>query len=124
VRALAHTKNKQCLLQKAPYGVCNVEEGCQNKRAGANRRKAAYGYLRDSDASTGGKLEPVIVMLSSGRIMIGRWFRAILLGFLAISHRVATRQWRFHNLTSGPSAPITGSVFGSFTSGIVVNALA
>jgi multidrug resistance efflux pump len=30
----------------------------------------------------------------------------------------------FHNLTSGPSAPITGSVFGSFTAGIVCSALA
>lgn len=31
---------------------------------------------------------------------------------------------RFHNLTSGPSSPRTGSVFGSFTSGIVFNAFA
>jgi hypothetical protein len=29
---------------------------------------------------------------------------------------------RFHNLTSGPSAPSTGSVFGNFTAGIVFNA--
>jgi hypothetical protein len=31
---------------------------------------------------------------------------------------------RFHNLTNGPFSPRTGSVFGTFTSGIVFNALA
>jgi hypothetical protein len=30
----------------------------------------------------------------------------------------------FHNLTNGPSSPSTGSVFGSFTAGIVFIALA
>ena len=39
------------------------------------------------------------------------------------------RAWRgrlydFHNLTSGPSLPITGSVFGSATIGIVFSAFA
>ena len=34
------------------------------------------------------------------------------------------RQSRFHSFTSGPSAPMTGSVFGSFTCGIVFSALA
>jgi hypothetical protein len=29
---------------------------------------------------------------------------------------------RFHSLTSGPFSPRTGSVFGSFTAGIVFNA--
>ena len=30
----------------------------------------------------------------------------------------------FHNLTNAPFSPITGSVLGNFTSGIVFNALA
>jgi hypothetical protein len=37
-------------------------------------------------------------------------------------HADNDKSGRLHNLTSGPSAPITGSVFGNFTAGIVFNA--
>ena len=43
---------------------------------------------------------------------------------LTVRGHYYSRCVRFHSLTSGPSSPRTGSVFGSFTSGIVFSAFA
>jgi hypothetical protein len=40
-----------------------------------------------------------------------------------VENRPNTSFDRFHNFTSGPSSPSTGSVFGSLTAGIVFSAL-
>jgi len=45
-------------------------------------------------------------------------------GQIVASLRELKCQPRFHSFTSGPFVPITGSAFGSFTFGIVFNALA
>ena len=59
-------------------------------------------------------VKPQRLTLSLCRTIIGEAF---------VSASSAKGQAGFHNLISGPSSPTTGSVFGSFTSGIVFSAL-